>query len=251
MQPWTSLLRKEREASEEKIRCKENGRELALFFVLADDFFSAPELQFGKRKKRTEKRFLFLFASTMRAACCSISALPVVTASAPGCSSGRRGTSSRSSSVTKRVQSPSSSVAVGIGGGDLLRRLALPAAASPLSSSRFRPPRRSNLLRQLSYNRPAKATAEGGDGGEQGDDDAPSTSSSSSSSRRPESVVEEDKKSKKQQKKAGPLGDLIAMISPARKREAGGPPPPTLSKRLRAIRGSLRALAEQAWRKTL
>ena len=52
-------------------------------------------------------------------------------------------------------------------------------------------------------------------------------------------------------KKATPLGDLIALISPARKREAGGPPPPTLSKRLRAIRGSLRAVVAHAWQRTL
>ena len=93
---------------------------------------------------------------------------------------------------------------------------------------------------------------------EDDDEGAPSASSPSPSPSPPRSDespavdIEVGSQTKETRSKgATPLGDLLALVSPARKRGAGGPPPLTLSKRLRAIRGSLAAVADHAWQRPL
>lgn len=193
-------------------------------------------------------------SAAMRAACCT--PLPAAMASAPGCS-GRGGRSDGVAVVRRAMRAPPPpSSAAAVVGLDLLLRhrpspplapaaaAALARSSSSFSSSRFRPRVPARRSRQFSHPR---ATPE--DAGD--DEGAPSTSSSSSNEKPVDVEVENGEKAKSPPKKATPLGDLIALISPARKREAGGPPPPTLSKRLRAIRGSLWAVAGDAWQKTL
>ena len=183
----------------------------------------------------------------MRAAAC-YSALPAVAPSKPGCS----GRGKRNEAVVARAMrvpsslSSSAVAAVGRLDLDLLRPSLPPSSFASCPSSRFRPrvpgTRRRRQFYPLSSQQPRAAGP-----GDEGEENAPSTSSSSS----PSDVETENPKKKESSKKATALGDLIALISPARKREAGGPPPPTFSKRMREIKGSLRVVLAQAWRKTL